>query len=396
MDRRQLMMFSVATLASRVGLAQSRQQIQRSKPSITNSMDQDPRLDGLVLKLKDWRPQSVFKIPVTEVKKAKYPVIDMHNHGVSSAERAREMVRSMDATGVEKAVVFINTGRPESFAQARSLYAGYPGRFDLWCHFDLTGVNQPGFGPSAVKALEECHRIGAQGVGELHDKGKGLDVSVGNEPKSWHEAASASVGPHPDDARLDPLWAKCSELGMPVSIHVSDPIYMYLPMDSHNDGYRTAFRWRLDNKPGLMGRDALIESLERAVKKHPRTIFVACHFINLSNDFTRLGGMFDRNPNLTADIAAQMSEVSTIPRFANQFMQKYQDRLVYGTDFSYTPGGLRSTFRTLETPDEHYYYEDYVGTFWPMYGLDLPDAVLKKVYRENALQIVQRARNNSA
>jgi len=393
MNRRQLMIFSAGALAARSGFADLRQQVPGATASSPNMGQDSP--DELLLKLKDWQPKSLYKIPVTEVKKAKYPVIDMHNHGVDSAERVREMVRTMDATGVEKVVVFINTGKPESFAHARAIYSGHPGRFDLWCHFDLAGVNQPGFGPSAVKALEECHRMGAQGVGELHDKGKGLDVSVGTEPKSWHEPAFTDAGPHPDDTRLDPLFAKCAELGMPVSIHVSDPIWTYLPMDSHNDGYMTAYHWRLDNKPGLLGHDALIENLERAVKKHSGTSFIACHVANLSYDLTRLGQMLDRNPNLTADIAARMAEISTIPRFANQFVQKYQDRLVYGTDFSYTPGELRSTFRTLETSDEHFYYEGYIDYFWPMYGLDIPDAVLKKLYRENALRIVQQARNKS-
>ena len=388
MNRRDLMMLSAATLASRMAFAQQQAQI---SPAGASDAAEQPSAE-LPLKLQDWRPTSIYKVPVTQVEKAKYPVIDMHNHGGDTPEKVRDMLSSMDATGVEKAIVFINTGKPEAFAQARTLYSGHPDRFELWCHFDLTGVNEPGFGPGAVKALEECHRLGAKGIGELHDKGKGLDVSVGTEPASWHEPAAHGVGAHPDDPRIDPLWAKCAELGMPVSIHVTDPIWTYLPMDSHNDGYMTAFHWRLDDKPGLLGHDALIESLERTANKHPKTIFIACHFLNLSYDLTRLGQILDRTPNLYADIAARMAEVSTIHRFTNQFMQKHQDRLVFGTDFFYSPGELRSSFRTLETSDDHFYYEDYIDYFWPMYGLDLPDAVLKKVYRDNALQILQRAR----
>jgi hypothetical protein len=334
---------------------------------------------------------------MTEVTKARYPVIDVHNHGVNSAEQTREIVKSMDATGVERTVIFAGTGRPEGFAQARAIYSAYPERFDLWCLFDLRGVNDPGFGPGALRALEECHRMGARGVGELHDKGKGLDASVGTEPNSWHKPAEFSgPGPHPDDPRMDSLFAKCAELGMPVNIHMADPIWTYLPMDNHNDGYMTAYHWRLDDKPGLLGHYGLMESLERTLQKHRGTTFIACHLANLDYDLTRLGQMLDRNPNLNADFAARMAEISTIPRFANQFFQQYQDRILFGTDFTYSPGELRSTFRTLETLDEHYYYEDYLDYKRPLYGLGLPDAVLRKIYHENALRIFQPAGNGAS
>jgi hypothetical protein len=393
MNRRQLMAFSAAALAARVGFADPLLQAKGSDAHLPAKGGDLP--DRLLLK--DWRPRSIYKVPVTEVPRAKYPIIDLHNHGVNSAEKTRGIVESMDATGVERAVILTGIAKPESFAQARAIYAAYSQRFDLWCLFDLRGVNSPGFGPGAVKALEECHRLGARGVGELHDKGRGLDASVGTEPRDWAKFAEfVGPGPHPDDPRMDSLFQKCSELGMPVSIHVSDPIWTYLPMDTHNDGYMTAFHWRLDDKPGLLGHDGLLESLERTLKKHSATTFVACHLANLDYDLARLGQMLDRNPNLYADFAARMTEISTIPRFTNQFFQKYQDRLVFGTDFTYTPGELRAMFRTLETLDEHYYYEEYSDYHWPLYGLGIPDAVLKKIYRENALRVFAGARNSVA
>jgi uncharacterized protein len=393
MNRRQLMAFSAAAFAARAGFADPLAPAQGLEANLPGNGEALP--DRLLLK--DWRPRSIYKIPVTEIAKARYPIIDAHNHGFNTAAQARGIVETMDETGVERAVVFAGTGRPESFAQAREIYSAYPQRFDLWCLFDLRGVNDPDFGPGALKALEDCHRMGARGVGELHDKGRGLDASVGTEPAGWHAPVEfTGLGPHPDDSRMDSLFQKCSELGMPVSIHVSDPIWTYLPMDSHNDGYMDAFHWRLDDKPGLLGHDGLLESLERTLKKHNGTTFIACHLANLDYDLTRLGQMLDRNPNLYADFAARMSEISTIPRFTNQFFQKYQDRLVYGTDFTYTPGELRSTFRTLETLDEHYYYQDYSEYIWPFYGLGIPDAVLKKIYRENALRIFARARTGAS
>jgi hypothetical protein len=393
MNRRQWMAFSAAAFAARVGFANPFVHAQGYEAPATNKGGDLPNR----LLLKDWRPRSIYKIPVTEVTKARYPVIDVHNHGVDTAEKTRKIVESMDATGVEKAVIFTGAGRPESFAEARPIYSAYPQRFDLWCLFDLRGVNDPGFGPGAVKALEECHRMGARGVGELHDKGKGLGASVGTEPGNWPKPAEfTGPGPHPDDPQMDSLFQKCAELGMPVNIHVSDPIWTYLPMDSHNDGYMTAFHWRLDDKPGLLGHDGLLESLERTLKKHGKTAFIASHLANLDYDLTRLGQMLDRNPNLYVDFAARMAEISTIPRFANQFFQQYQDRLLFVTDFTYTPGELRSMIRTLETLDEHYYYENYSDYHWPHYGLGLPDAVLKKIYRENAFRIFSGASNGMA
>ena len=387
------MALSAATFAARFGFADP---IEPTRKSGTHSPAAPGDLPDRLL-LKDWRPRSIYKIPVTEVEKARYPVIDVHNHGVKSADETREIVKAMDAAGVERAVIFAGTGRPEEFARASAIYSAYGDRFDLWCQFDLRGVNDPGFGPGALKSLEQCHRLGARGVGELHDKGRGLDAPVGTEPKGWHEPAEfRGPGPHPDDPRMDPLFARCAELGMPVNLHMADPIWTYLPMDNHNDGYMTAYHWRLDDKPGLLGHDGLMESLEHTLKKHRGTTFVACHLANLDYDLTRLGVMLDGNPNLNVDFAARMAEISTIPRFANQFFQQYQDRILYGTDFTYSPGELRSTFRTLETLDEHYYYEDYLDYFWPLYGLGLPDAVLKKIYRENALRILGSATRSAA
>lgn len=405
MNRRQLMAFTAAACAARFGLAAPvadpvavpvAHPTGQPQASEAHPPDRGGNLPDRLL-LKDWRPRSIYKIPVTEVTKARYPVIDVHNHGVESADRTREIVKSMDATGVERAVIFAGTGRPEEFERARAMYSGYPERFDLWCQFDLRGVNDPDFGPGALKALEECHRLGARGVGELHDKGRGLDASVGTEPRSWHKPAEFNgPGPHPDDPRMDPLFAKCAQLGMPVNIHMADPIWTYLPMDSHNDGYMTAYHWRLDDKPNLLGHDGLMESLERTLEKHRGTTFIACHLANLDYDLTHLGLMLDRNPNLNVDFAARMAEISTIPRFASQFFLKYQDRIAFGTDFTYSPGELRSMFRTLETFDEHYYFEDYLDYKWPLYGLGLPDAVLKKIYHANALRILGPARTGMA
>ena len=193
---------------------------------------------------------------------------------------------------------------------------------------------------------------------------------------------------------MDALWEKCAALGMPVNLHMSDPYWSYLPQDRHNDGLMNGFSWRLDDKPDIMGHDGLIQTLERTARRHPKTVFIACHFANLDYDLTRLGGMFDRNPNLYADISARFAETAPIPRFAAAFYQKYAHRLCYGTDMPYGERMFSTTFRVLESRDEHFYEQDLYFNFdyhWPMHGLGLPDPVLKRVYRDTALAAFAQA-----
>jgi predicted TIM-barrel fold metal-dependent hydrolase len=194
---------------------------------------------------------------------------------------------------------------------------------------------------------------------------------------------------------MDPLLEKCGELGMPVSIHVADPMWMYEPMNQFNDGLMNAYQWRLDNQTNILSHAELLGTLERAAKKHPRTLFVACHFANCCYDLARLGAMFDGCPNLYADISARFAETATIPRAAAKFYQKYQDRLVYGTDMFPDKEMYQTTFRILETEDEHFYDWGLFTYHWPLYGIGLSDDVLKKVYRENAQTVLRKARANA-
>jgi len=345
--------------------------------AISVSAQEKPAPETLLLK--DYRPQSVYKVPETAVPKARVPAIDMHAHVYADTpQRIAGWVRMMDETGVQKAVVLTgDTGK--EFDKTYALYAEYPDRFELWCGFDCTGYDKPGFGPAAVKELERCYKVGARGVGELGDKGKGLFYG---RPPAW--------GMHLDDPRMDPLLEKCAELKMPVNIHVGDPYWMYLPMDAKNDGLMNAYQWRLDNQPGIVDLEGMVQILGRAAARHPKTIFVACHFANCCYNLTRLGELFDKYPNLYADISARFAETAAIPRFAGQFYKKYQDRLVYGTDMDCSVATYRLTFRILESADEHFYAWDHFSYHWPLYGLALDRGILEKVYRANALKILQK------
>jgi predicted TIM-barrel fold metal-dependent hydrolase len=348
------------------------------------SADEKPMPETLLLK--DYRPKSVYNVPQTTVDKARYPVIDMHTHDYAKRpEQIAEWIRTMDAAGVEKAIV-LTMAVGKEFDAVYAKYAKYPDRFEVWCGFDYTGYDKPDFGPAAVKELERCYKVGARGVGELGDKGKGLFYC--RPTKAW--------GMHLDDPRMDPLLEKCAELGMPVNIHVADPYWMYLPMDATNDGLMNAYKWRLDNQPGIVGHEGMVDILERAVKRHPNTTFVACHFANCSYDLNKLGRLFVKYPNLYADISARFAETAPIPKFVARFYEKYRDRLVYGTDMHFSMAIYRLTFRILESEDEHFYAWDTFGYHWPLYGFGLEDGILRKVYRDNALKIIKGKASASA
>jgi len=197
---------------------------------------------------------------------------------------------------------------------------------------------------------------------------------------------------HPDDARMDALWEKCGELGMPISLHVADPIWMYQKMDKTNDGLMNAYHWRLDNQPDIVDLSGMVDILERTVARHRKTTFVACHFANLDYDLARLGEVLERNPNLYADISARYAETAPIPRFASHFYEKHADRLVYGTDMGFDKTMYRVTFRILESQDEHFYEIEQFDYHWALNGLGLSDGILQKVYHDNAAKLLA-ARN---
>ena len=327
--------------------------------------------------LKDYKPVSLYKVPVTNVPRARYPAIDMHTHPwAKTPEEVERWLQVMDAVGIEKSIVLTKAHGAE-FDRLVDLYSRHPARFELWCGFDYTGFDQPGFGPAAVAELERCVRKGARGVGEESDKGKGA-------------GSGKAGGLHFDDPRMDPLFERCGRLGIPVNLHVADPIWMYQKMDETNDGLMNALNWRLDDQPGIVDHAGMIDVLERTVGRHPRTTFVACHFANLDYDLSRLGLLLDRLPNLYADISARYAETATIPRFAARFFTRYQDRLLYGTDMGFDPDMYRLTFRIIETLDEHFYAPTF-EYHWSYSGFGLEDTVLERLYRKNALEVARRA-----
>lgn len=336
--------------------------------------------DANDIRLRNYRPVSIYKTAQTSVEKARYPVIDFHSHDYpASEEEVDQWVRTMDAAGIQKTMILTySTGA--RFDSAVKKYSRYKGRFSIWCGFDYSGYDQPGWQTHAINELERCHQEGAVGVGELGDKGLG----------ELYSRPVPGYGLHIDDPRMKPLLAKCADLHMPVSIHVAEDAWMYLPPDSTNDGLMNSATWKVDmSTKGKLDHDQLVTTLENAVRDNPRTTFIACHLANCCSDLGVLGRLLDRYPNLWADIAARYGEISPVPRYTKAFMEKYADRLVYGTDMGFSVRMYRTTFRILETSDEHFYAQWLLNYHWPLYGLELSDATLKKLYHDNAAHLMR-------
>jgi predicted TIM-barrel fold metal-dependent hydrolase len=330
------------------------------------------------LRLKDFHPVSIYKVPVTDISQASYPVIDFHSHDYPKTDReVDQWVTTMDAADIAKTMILTySTGT--RFDSAVKKYARHKDRFEIWCGFDYTDMDRQDWTMRAWAELERCHREGAKGVGELGDKGLG----------ELYSRPVPGYGVHIDDPRLQPLLRRCGELHMPVSIHVAEDSWMYLPSDSSNDGLINSFTWKVDmTKKGILDHDQLLETLRHALANNPGTTFIACHLANCCSNLAVLGEMFDKYPNLYADIAARYGEIAPIPRFVKAFMEKYADRIVYGTDMGDSPSMYSFTFRILETADEHF-YEKGISYHWPLYGLALSDSTLHKIYSGNAGKIM--------
>lgn len=330
------------------------------------------------ISLKDYRPVSIYHTPTANIQRASFPVIDMHSHNYVAAKDVDVLVKLMDKMNIQKTMILSKeTGK--TFDSVVEKYSRYPTRFEIWCGFDYTGYGTPGWQKHAVAELERCHKKGARGVGELGDKGIG---EIYSQP-------TPGKGMHIDDPQMKPLLEKCAELRMPISIHIAEDEWMYEKPDSTNDGLMNSAKWHVNmNEPGKLGHDELIKSFENAVRQNPKTTFIACHLLNSCANLQVLGDILDKYPNLYADIAARYAEIAPVPRYAAAFIIKYQDRLLYGTDNDPEENMFKTTFRILETADEHFYETEMFGYHWPLYGLHLPKEVLKKIYRINAEKIL--------
>jgi predicted TIM-barrel fold metal-dependent hydrolase len=331
--------------------------------------------------LKDYRPETSLVVPQTHVPKAKFPAIDVHSHTYArTPEEVAQWVRTMDQVGVELTVVLTGaTG--ESFDRLADLFLKpYPSRFQLYCGVERTNIEAPDFPQRAAAELERCFRRGARGVGEVSDKGSGLTRGA-MLPRNQRL--------HVDDARLDPFWAKCAELKIPVNLHIADHPSCWQPPDERQERSPNFQRYNQYGKD-VPSYQELLDKRDRLLSKHPKTTFIACHLSNQGNDVASLSKVLDRFPNLYVDISARAYEVGRQPRTAAKFLERYKDRVLFGTDQALSKGMYEAWWRLFESADEFIPGPNW----WRLYGLELPDAVLKAMYRDNARKVLNWDRSS--
>ena len=325
----------------------------------------------------EYNPKSTLVVPVHEVTKAKYPFVDIHSHQRSmSAQSLKGLVADMDAMN-EAIMVNLSGGSGSKLAESvDNIAKNYPNRFVVFANVDFDGAGKPGWTEKTVAQLEADIKKGARGLKVFKSLG------LRNVDSDGKRLAV-------DDVRLDPIWAKCGELGVPVLIHSADPKSFWDDMNADNERWLElkthSRRKRSDTDPAPWQQ--IIDEQHHVFKKHPKTKFISAHMGWYANDLQQLGGFLDDMPNMYVGIAAVIAELGRQPQNAREFFIKYQDRILFGKD-SWKPEEFPTYFRVLETNDEYFPYYKKYHAFWAMYGLNLPDEILKKVYYKNALSLV--------
>jgi predicted TIM-barrel fold metal-dependent hydrolase len=393
MNRRQWLAAFAATIPAATIRGRAEQQPTRPAP--------------IPLELKDFQPRSMLKVPETRVGRARHPVIDIHTHlgfrakgvaGVPHGEEMRfrapaaEVLPVMDRVNLQTMVNLtggVGRGLDQSIAQYQT---AHPGRFITFTEPRFDQIAQPNYPREQAAEIERAQKAGARGLKVLKTLGLYLREQVTSGPL-------VAI----DDKRFDPMWEACAGRKMPVAIHISDPEAFFLPTDRFNERFE-----ELNNHPdwSFHGRDfpsfqQLLDARNRMFARHPNTTFIALHVGHNAENLGYVAECLDKFPNMHVEIGARIGELGRQPRTARKFFDRYQDRILFGTDA--VPHGVETPqqifgealyhiyFRFLETEDEYF---DYAPApvppqgRWRIYGVGLPDAILRKVYHDNAARLL--------
>lgn len=369
-----------------------------------------PAAETPPLPLAEYEPKSKLHVNETHVERARFPVVDVHTHITVSAKsrngvdisaqrtylgKPDELLPVMDRKNI-RAMVNLTGGYDDGLADVIAKYdKAYPGRFYSFAEPCYARFLEPHYPRIQAEEIERAHRAGAKGLKILKTLGLYLreNITSGQLVKI-------------DDPRFDSMWDACGQLNMPVAIHVSDPIAFFTPTDRFNERFE-----ELNNHPdwsfygdGFPSNAELLEARNRVFARHPRTQFLVLHVGNFAENLDNVSENLERFPNMTVDIAARVGELGRQPRRSRRFFDRYQDRILFGTDA--TPHGdefpqqvfkdrlYEIYFRFLETEDEYF---DYAPAKvppqgrWRIYGIGLPEPILRKVYNQNAARLLQIA-----
>lgn len=334
------------------------------------------------LKLKDWHPQSMLRVKETQLEKAAFPVFDAHNHlrrGLTDKDSVARMLAEMDAAGVRTVVHLDGMWGDELKRILDLLDHAHPERFCTFARVNFDGIDDAHWADREARQLEESFKAGAKGL-KLHK-----DLGLG------HRYKDGKLVPV-DDPKLDGVWEVCAKYKKAVTIHSSDPIAFFTPLDNKNE------RWHeLNQNPDWLFADrklyptceVLWDQLIHVVEKHAQTTFIGAHII-VAEDLALVSKWLDKYPNLNVDMCARINELGRQPYTARRFLTKYQDRVVFGTDTFPNRESYRIYWRFFETDDEYFDCQKshHLQGFWMIYGVYLPKEVLEKIYLKNAERLI--------
>ena len=325
----------------------------------------------------EYNPKSTLVVPGDSIFKAKFPFIDVHGHQYRMpTQDLSPVVADMDKLNLRIMVNLSGRTGDDLVKSVKNIATNFPGRFVVFANINFEGAGSDGWTEKMVAQLEQDVKNGARGLKVYKSLGLRNKDAQGNRLAI-------------NDPRLDAIWAKCGELGIPVLIHSADPASFWDEFDGDNERWLELKthprRKRSDTNPAPFQQ--IMDEQYSIIKKHKNTKFISAHMSWLANNLGRLEELLDEMPNMNVGIGAIIAELGRQPRFAKAFITKYQDRVLFGKD-SWKPEEFPTYFRVLESADEYFPYHKKYHAYWAMYGLDLDDEVLKKVYYKNALRIV--------
>lgn len=352
--------------------------------------------EGRPLTIDQFLPKSSLVLPEHRPRRAKFPVVDVHVHPRlklhSNAAALDVFVRLMDQQNIAVCVSLDGQLGDALEEHKKLLWTKHRDRFVFFANLDWIGGGQqddpsswdchrPDFGRRMAAALAEAKSQGASGLKIF----KRLGLSYRNP-----DGTLIAI----DDPRWDPIWQACGELDLPVLIHTADPVAFFEPVDRFNERWEELHRhpdWSYADREKFPSHEELLAARNRVIARHPQTKFIGAHVANYPENLAKVSEWLDAYPNLHVEIAARIAELGRQPRAAREFIIKHADRIMFGTDGPRSIGRLLPHWRFLETRDEYFPYAENLYPpqgLWNIYGLDLPDEVLKKVYSENAAELI--------
>jgi predicted TIM-barrel fold metal-dependent hydrolase len=329
------------------------------------------------MSIEEYDPKSTLVIPQHPVKRAKYPFIDVHNHQYGlTPEKVDKLVADMDSINLRIMVNLSGAYGERLKENVAILKSRYKDRFAVFANMDFSGIDDPDYPQKVANQLEQDLRNGAQGLKIFKNFGMDLKDTKGQRI-------------HVDDPRFERVWEICAKWKVPVLIHTGEPWPFFQPIDRFNERWleMKQFPQRARPPDRYPTWETLMGEQHHLFASHPKTIFINAHLGWLGGNLAELGRLMDQMPNMYTEIGAVLAELGRQPRFAREWFIKHQDRVLFGKD-TWEPTEYYYYFRVLETADEYFDYYRKRHAFWKMYGLDLPDEVLKKLYYKNALRII--------